>query len=145
MNPFSMKPIMNKLLTLYFVLFSIFLSGQFIIENPDGDINTSPIADDVNVCFPDGESLAFRIIKGAGTAGTATLTVTLATGREYVDGSISLDSESGGPFMIGPNIGTASIPQFVITGAWDPGDFVEISIEVRGTCEAINNNGLSIW
>ncbi|MEM6770091.1 MAG: hypothetical protein AAF597_05855, partial [Bacteroidota bacterium] len=124
-----------------FLLLSVFpalLVGQFIIENPGGAIGTSPIAQDVNVCFPQGSTLAFRVIATADVTDPV-LRVELAPGRIF-GGTIQI-TDANGTFSLGPNIGTPEEPEFQLTGDFMPGSFARIRMSVAANCGAINVNG----
>lgn len=137
---------MRRSLINFWFLLLLFLSGlpvqaQFIIENSAGDLGTSPVAEDINVCFEQEDALSFRLIATEAISAPL-LSIELALGREYLDGTAAIVSQSGG-FLLGPNTGTATQPQFIINGDFASGDFIEISLNRVGNCEAINQNGLT--
>jgi len=123
--------------------FSVGVDAQIIIENDNRDIDTQPIADDINVCFEQSDALSFSLVYGGGSNTNPMVSINLANGREYVDGTATITSQSGGPFTLGANTGDLTNLQFPITGTFDdPSDYVVISLNRVGSCDALGQNGL---
>ncbi|TXF91151.1 hypothetical protein FUA23_02675 [Neolewinella aurantiaca] len=140
-----MKSFFKSTMAITMVLVGLVLPGttfsQFVITNPGGTPGTVPRADDVVSCTDNDLRVSFRLTGSPGGTNPS-FSVSLPAGVNYVDGSVTVVSSSLATApVIGLNTGSASQPQFEVSGTFGAGDYVVISLARIANCEAIPGGG----
>ena len=128
------------------LLLSTQLNAQFAITGAGGGVNSIPLSRDVVRCVESSDAtsgyMSFRATATASNSNPV-LTVDLATGVRYVEGTIELLGSQGvpGAMIIPINIGSDTMPSFQIIGDFDVGDFVRIRLQRVANCTSDAGGG----
>jgi len=144
-NTFTMRPdkFLCSVLLLFvgLLLFPSVLPAQFIITDPGGSPGSMLLAEDVVTCNDADMRLTFRLTS-AGVAMDPVVTISLPTGVRYVPSSVTIESSNLAVApTVAPNSGTENQPSFQLTGMFNGGDFVVVSLARIASCDAPPGGG----
>jgi len=140
-----MRPLLKSITAIAVMIFLLVLPGilsaQFVITNSNGTPGTVPRADDAISCTDGDLRTIFRLTGSPGGIDPS-FSLSLPTGVNYIDGTVTVvNSNLAVAPTIGPNTGTANQPSFQITGTFDAGDFIVISLARIADCDAVPGGG----